>query len=149
MIIITQNKKAFFNYSIIDKFEAGIILKGSEIKSIRFNGLSLNEAYVECKDNKISLINSDIASYDKSTLFNHESKRPRELLLNRREIKKLIGLVNKKGFSVVPLKAYFNKKNILKLEIATARGKKLYDKREDLKAREWERSKNRKAKDFQ
>lgn len=141
--IITVNRKAGFEYFIEDKFEVGIVLLGSEIKSIRANNFSLNDAYVEEMSGELYLINCHITEYKQSNQFNHEPMRPRKLLLHKKQIAKLIGILRTKGQTIVPLNAFFNHKNMLKLEIAVVKGKKLHDKRESIKQADWNRQKAR------
>lgn len=130
------NKKASHNYEVVQTFEAGIILAGSEIKSIRLGNASLNEAYCTIsKQGEVFLVNSHIAKFDKSSLFNHDEKRRRKLLLHRYEINKLQVKVSELGFALIPLKLYF-KASLCKLKIALCRGLKKYDKREVLKAKD-------------
>lgn len=134
------NKKATHNYEIIAKYEAGIVLVGSEIKSIRQGNASLNESYCTIsKQGEVFLVNAHIAKFDKSSIFNHEEKRKRKLLLNRFEINKISVKVNEVGFALIPLKIYF-KKALCKVEIALCRGLKKYDKREVLKAKDQARA---------
>ncbi|MFQ3306989.1 MAG: SsrA-binding protein [Candidatus Midichloriaceae bacterium] len=141
--IICQNKKAYYEYFIEDKLEVGIVLKGSEVKSLRFSGGSIAESYADSIGNEIFLLGSYIEEYDKAKAFNHYSRRNRKLLLHKKEIKKLIGLVKRKGHTLIPLSLYFNHKNTVKLSLGIAKGKKKHDKREAIKDREWERRKAR------
>ena len=142
--IIADNRKARFNYSISETFEAGIELKGSEVKSLRSGQGSLNEAYAQAtKSGEIVLVNAYIPVYLQANQFNHETRRPRKLLLHKREIEKLINAMQRQGMTVVPLKMYFNDRNMVKVEIGLAQGKKLADKRETLKERSWARDKAR------
>jgi len=134
--IIATNKKAFFNYEILDTFEAGISLLGSEVKSIREGKVSLKESYAEIKDGEVFLINCHIAPYKAATYLNHEPKRPRKLLLHKQEIKKLMGRVKERGLTLIPVKMYFNKRGLVKVELALAKGKKAYQKREALRERD-------------
>ncbi|MFA7637914.1 MAG: SsrA-binding protein SmpB [Parvibaculum sp.] len=142
--IIADNRKARFNYSIEETFEAGIELKGSEVKSLRNGQGSLNEAYAHAtKDGEIMLVNAYIPIYLQANRFNHETRRPRKLLLHRREIDKLTAGIQRQGMTIVPLRMYFNEKGRVKVEVGLAQGKKLADKRETLKQRSWERDKAR------
>ncbi|MEP2829221.1 SsrA-binding protein SmpB [Parvibaculum sp.] len=142
--IIADNRKARFNYSIGETFEAGIELKGSEVKSLRVGQGSLNEAYAQAtRDGEIMLVNAYIPVYLQANQFNHETRRPRKLLLNRREIDKLIAAIQRQGMTIVPLRMYFTDRGLVKVEIGLAQGKKLADKRETLKERSWERDKAR------
>ncbi len=135
MKIICTNKKASFEYFILDKFEAGIKLKGTEIKSIRQGKCSMNDSYVIIKDRKPYILNMNISKYEHGTLFNHKEDRTRELLLNKHEINKLISKVKLDGLTIVATKAYF-KDALVKIEIALAKGKKTEDKREAIKERD-------------
>ena len=140
--IICLNRKASFNYFFEDLIEAGIVLKGSEIKSIRAGKVNIAESYAIEKDGEIVLINSHIPTYKQASYSNHSPTDDRKLLLNRREINKLIGKVNREGLTLIPTKMYF-KKGKAKIEIAVAKGKKQYDKRETIKRRDWNRDKAR------
>jgi len=140
--IICLNRKASFNYFFVDLIEAGIVLKGSEIKSIRAGKVNIAESYAAEKDGEIVLLNSHIASYKQASYSNHNPTDERKLLLNRREINKLIGKVNREGFTLIPTKMYF-KKGRAKIEIAVAKGKKHYDKRQTKKTKDWNRDKAR------
>ncbi len=146
--IVAQNKRARYEYFIEDEYEAGLVLLGSEIKSLRGGKANIQDAFVEfSKDGQLYLINSYIAPYKMAILFNHEPLRKRKLLLHSRQIKKIIGKIKTKGITVVPLVLYFNNKNIAKIKIAVAKGKKLYDKRQTLKERDQKRNEQRLLKD--
>ena len=140
--IICNNRKAKFNYFFNEFFEAGIALKGSEVKSLRDGKANISEAYAIDEQGEIFLLNSHIPSYKESSYNNHNPKRNRKLLLNRREINKLIGKVNREGYTLIPTKLYF-KKGKAKVEIAVAKGKRQYDKRQVKKKRDWNREKAR------
>ena len=140
--IITLNRKASFNYFFNELFEAGIVLKGSEIKSIRDGKINIADSYAVPKDGEIFLVNSHIPVYKQASYSNHNPYSERKLLLNRKEINKLIGRINEDGFTLVPTKMYF-KKGKAKLEIAVAKGKKQHDKRNTKKTRDWNREKAR------
>ena len=140
--IICLNRKASFNYFFVDLIEAGIVLKGSEIKSIRAGKVNIAESYAAEKDGEIVLLNSHIPLYKQASYSNHNPTDERKLLLNRKEINKLIGKVNREGFTLIPTKMYF-KKGRAKIEIAVAKGKKHYDKRQTKKTRDWNRDKAR------
>ncbi len=140
--IICLNRKASFNYFFTDLFEAGVVLKGSEIKSVRSGKVNIADSYGIEKDGEIYLINSHIPIYKEASYSNHNPYAERKLLLNKREINKLIGKINKEGFTIVPTKMYF-KKGKAKLEIAVAKGKKNFDKRQNKKTRDWNRDKAR------
>lgn len=138
--IIAQNKRARYEYFIESEYEAGIVLEGSEIKSLRAGKVNINDAYVEFdKNRELYLLNSNIAPYKLSTVFNHEPTRKRKLLLKRKEIDKIIDKIRLKGLTCVPLVIYINSKNLAKIKIAIAKGKKLYDKRETIKERDFKR----------
>ena len=140
--IICLNRKASFNYFFTELLEAGIVLKGSEIKSVRSGKVSIGDSYGIEKDGEIYLINSHIPLYKEASYSNHNPNAERKLLLNKREINKLIGKMNREGFTIVPTKMYF-KKGKAKIEIAIAKGKKNYDKRQVKKTRDWNRDKAR------
>jgi len=141
--VVADNRKARFNYEIGDVFEAGIALTGTEVKSLRQGKASIGESYAAAREGDLWLYNANIPEYVQASRFNHAPKRPRKLLLHRREINKLIGAVEREGMTVVPLKLYFNAKGRAKIELALARGKKLHDKRETEKKRSWERERGR------
>ena len=140
--IICLNRKASFNYFFVDLIEAGIVLKGSEIKSIRAGKVNIAESYAVEKDGEIVLLNSHIPAYKQASYSNHNPTDERKLLFNKREINKLIGKVNREGFTLIPTKMYF-KKGKAKIEIAVAKGKKKFDKRQAIKTRDWNRDKAR------
>ena len=140
--IICLNRKASFNYFFQDLIEAGIVLKGSEIKSIRAGKVNIAESYAIEKNGEIVLLNSHIPTYKEASYSNHNPTDERKLLFNRREINKLIGKVNREGFTLVPTKMYF-KKGRAKIEIALAKGKKNFDKRQTKKTRDWNRDRSR------
>ena len=140
--IISNNRKARFNYFFNEFFEAGIVLKGSEVKSLRYGKANISESYAIDDQGEIFLVNSHIPSYKESSYNNHDPKRNRKLLLNKREINKLIGKVNREGYTLIPTKLYF-KKGRAKVEIAVAKGKRQYDKRQVKKKRDWNREKAR------
>ena len=140
--IISNNRKARFNYFFKEFFEAGIALKGSEVKSLRSGKANISESYAFDENGEIYLVNSHIPSYKESSYNDHDPKRNRKLLLNKREINKLIGLINREGFTLIPTKLYF-KKGKAKVEIAVAKGKRQYDKRHTIKKRDWVRERAR------
>ena len=140
--IISNNRKAGFNYFFDEFFEAGIVLKGSEVKSLRDGKANISESYAIDDLGEIFLVNSHIPSYKESSYNNHDPKRNRKLLLNKREINKLIGKVNREGYTLIPTKLYF-KKGKAKIEIAVAKGKRHYDKRQVKKKMDWNREKAR------
>ena len=141
--VVAENRKARFNYAIGETFEAGIALTGSEVKSMRSGKSSIAESFAGARDGELWLYNSNIAEYKQAGRFNHAPKRPRKLLLHKRQINKLIGAVEREGMTVVPLKMYFNEKGRAKVELALARGKKLHDKRETERKRSWDRERGR------
>jgi SsrA-binding protein len=141
--ILADNRKARFNYEIGEVFEAGISLTGSEVKSLRQGRATIAESYADARSGEIWLVNANIPEYLQAGRFNHTPKRPRKLLLHRRQIDKLSGAVEREGMTLIPLKLYFNEKGRAKLELALARGKKLHDKRETEKKRSWDRERGR------
>ncbi|MFA5795045.1 MAG: SsrA-binding protein SmpB [Candidatus Brocadiia bacterium] len=130
--IILKNRKAYFNYEIIDKYEAGLVLLGMEVKSLRDGKASINEAFARPSDGELFIYQMDITAYSSARTEGYQPKRPRKLLMHKKEIARLIGRIMEKGLTLVPLALYF-KNGIAKLELGLARGKKLYDKREDIK----------------
>ena len=140
--IISNNRKAGFNYFFKEFFEAGIVLKGSEVKSLRDGKANISESYAFDEQGELYLVNSHIPSYKESSYNNHDPKRNRKLLLNKREINKLIGRINREGYTLIPTKLYF-RKGKAKVEIAVAKGKKQYDKRHTKKQRDWDRERSR------
>lgn len=142
--VVSENRKARFNYEIGDTYEAGIALTGSEVKSLRNGKATIAESYADPKGGELWLVNANIPEYLQAGPFNnHAPKRPRRLLLHHREIDRLSNAVEREGMTIVPLKLYFDERGRAKIEIALARGKKLHDKRETLKKRSWEREKGR------
>ena len=141
--VVADNRKARFNYEIGEVFEAGIALTGTEVKSLRNGKATIAESYADARGGEIWLVNANIAEYLQGGRFNHAPKRARKLLLHRRQINKLAGAVEREGMTLIPLKLYFNEKGRAKLELALARGKKLHDKRETEKQRDWSREKSR------
>ena len=141
--VVADNRKARFHYAIGETFEAGVALTGSEVKSLRNGRANIGESYAGTRDGELWLYNSNISEYKQAGRFNHAPKRPRKLLLHRRQINKLIGAVEREGMTLVPLKIYFNDKGHAKVEIALAKGKKLHDKRQSEKKRDWQRERGR------
>ena len=141
--IVAENRKARFNYEILDTYEAGIMLTGTEVKSLRDGKANIAESYASDEGNEIWLINSHLPEYLQANRFNPEPRRRRKLLLSKREISRLRVGINREGMTLVPLKIYFNEKGRAKLELALAKGKKLHDKRETEKERDWNREKSR------
>jgi SsrA-binding protein len=137
--IIAENRKARFAYAIDGTLEAGIILTGSEVKSLRGGKSTIAESYAHAKDGELFLVNAYIPEYNEAGRFNHEPKRTRKLLVHKREAAKLAAATQREGMTLVPLKMYFNAKGIAKIELGIAKGKKLHDKRETEKQRDWAR----------
>ena len=140
--LIANNKKAYHDYFIEDKFEAGIALAGTEVKSLRMGKCSLKESFIRVEKGEVWIYNMHISPYEKGNIFNKDPLRIRKLLLNRREINKIEGKMTQKGYTIVPLQAYF-KGSLVKLEIALARGKKLYDKRDSIAKKDLRRESER------
>ena len=141
--IIAHNRKARFNYEIIDTMEAGIVLTGSEVKSLRMSKINITDTYAAQNNGEMQIHNLHIDGYKNASTKAQSPRRIRTLLLHKREIKKIQGYIDQKGLTIIPLKIYFNAQGRAKLEIAVARGKKLYDKREVEKKRDWDRNKQR------
>src|SRR5215831_15501941 len=141
--VVADNRRARFNYEIGETFEAGIALTGSEVKSLRAGKATIAESYADARAGEIWLVNANIPEYLQAGRFNHAPKRPRKLLLHKRQIAKLAGAVEREGMTIVPLKLYFNDKGRAKIELAVARGKKLHDKRETERKRSWDRERGR------
>jgi SsrA-binding protein len=140
---VADNRKARFNYEIGDSLEAGVVLTGSEVKSLRAGKATIAESYADIRDGEMWLINANIPEYNQAGRFNHAPKRHRKLLLHMRQIAKFADAVNREGMTVVPLKLYFDERGRAKIELALARGKKLHDKRETEKKRSWDRERGR------
>lgn len=139
--IVAQNRKARHNFFLTDEYEAGLVLLGSEIKSLRDGKCNIQDAYIEYdKNGELYLVNASIQPYKMAKLFNHEATRKRKLLLKKQEIKRIIGKLKLKGFTMVPVVLYINNRNIAKIKIALAEGKKLYDKRQAIKERDIKRN---------
>ncbi len=136
---ICTNRKLFRDYEVLDTFECGIELKGSEVKSLRDAKANIDDAFGRIDGNEIYLYSCHVTPYEKASYFKEEATRPRRLLLHRSQIKKLIGQVMQRGFSLVPMKMYFNQKGRVKVALSLVRGKKLYDRRQDIKKRETDR----------
>ena len=145
--LIASNRKAFHDYFISDKVEAGIVLKGTEVKALREGRANIAESYAAVEGREITLVNAHIPEYGPANRFNHEPRRPRKLLLHRKQIDKLLGAVRRDGQTLIPTKLYFNDKGLVKLELALAKGKKLHDKREVDAARDWKREQGRLMRD--
>lgn len=145
--IVADNRKARFNYFIDEVVEAGIELTGTEVKSLRSGKATIGESYAQSKDGEIFLINAYIPEYTEGNRFNHEPRRVRKLLLRKHQIEKFAKAIERQGMTLVPLKAYFNAKGRAKLEIGLAKGKKIHDKRDTEKERDWQREKGRLLRD--
>ncbi len=141
--IVAENRRARYEYEIQDVFEAGIALTGSEVKSLRAGKANIAESYATDEGGEIYIINAHIPGYKEASHFNHDERRPRKLLLHKREIARLIGAIQREGMTLTPLRLYFNDRGRAKLEIALAKGKKLHDKRQAEKSRDWDRQKAR------
>jgi SsrA-binding protein len=141
--IVAENRRARFDYAIEDKFEAGLQLQGTEVKALRAGEGSIVESYAEIRDGQAWLVNANIPEFSHGNRFNHEPKRPRKLLLHAREIEKLVGAVERKGMTLVPLMVYFNSRGRAKIELALGKGRKAHDKRDYVKDRDWQRDKAR------
>jgi SsrA-binding protein len=139
MKIVATNKNAYHNYQILETIEAGLALTGSEVKSIREGRISLKESYADFKGQELLLINCNISPYHAANVFNHEPTRPRKLLLHRRELKRLAGKVQERGLTLIPTRVYLSDRGLIKIELALARGKKTYEKRQEIKKRDVER----------
>ena len=140
---VAENRRARYDFFIEEKFEAGIALTGTEVKSLRFGEGTIAESYAEVKDGEVFLINANIPEFSHGNRFNHEPKRPRKLLVNAREISKMYGAVMRQGMTLVPLSIYFNGRGRAKVELALAKGKKAPDKRATEKERDWKREQGR------
>ena len=140
---VAQNRRARHDYLIEDTLEAGLVLRGTEVKVLRRGQASIAEAYADEESGELFLVNANIPEYASSTHFNHQPRRPRKLLLHRKEINKLMGAVDREGMTLIPLKLYFNERGRAKLLLAVAKGKKLHVKRETVKKRDWGREKGR------
>ena len=145
--VVADNRKARFNYEFVETFEAGLQLPGTEVKSLREGKATIAESYASDEGDEIYLINAYIPEYLQGNRFNHEPRRPRRLLLHRRQINKLIGSIQREGMTLIPTKVYFNDRGRAKVELALARGKKLHDKRATERARDWQRDKARLLRD--
>ena len=145
--IIAQNKKAWHDYFVDEKYEAGIALFGTEVKSIRAGAVNLKDSYCSVKDGELFVLGMHVSPYEKGNIFNREPRRERKLLMHKREIMKINGMLTQKGYTLVPLSLYFSGKNV-KVELGLCRGKKLYDKRDAIAAKEVNREIDRKMKEF-
>lgn len=141
--VVAENRRARFDYAVEEKFEAGIALTGTEVKSLRSGEGSIAESYAEVKGEEVWLINATIPEFSHGNRFNHEPKRPRKLLLKQRQIAKMFGAVSRQGMTLVPLSIYFNSHGRAKVELALAKGRKAHDKREHIKQQDWKREQGR------
>ncbi|WP_304168709.1 SsrA-binding protein SmpB [Phenylobacterium aquaticum] len=145
--LIAENRRARYDYFLEETFEAGLMLTGTEVKSLRVGRANIAESYASVENGEIVLINSDIPPYGHANRFNHEPRRHRKLLLHKKQIGKLIGAVQREGRTIIPIKLYWNEKGLAKLELALAKGKQNHDKRQATADREWQRDKARLMKD--
>lgn len=145
--IVAQNKKASFEYFIEERLEVGIILTGSEVKSIRNGKVTIADSHAAISEGGLFLYNCHIAEYEQANRFNHSTKRPRKLLLHKKELQKIIGKIKLKGYTLIALSMYFNKKNLVKIELGISKGKKQHDKRQALKDKDWQREQGRVMRD--
>jgi SsrA-binding protein len=141
--VVAQNRRARFDYEIVETLEVGIMLMGSEVKSLRLGTSSINESFAGEMQGEIFLFNANIPEYLEANRFNHEAKRPRKLLMKKRQATKFLGAIQRKGMTLIPLKLYFNAKGRAKLELGLGKGKKTVDKRNAIKDRDWQRDKAR------
>ncbi len=141
--VVAENRRARYEYFLEEFFEAGIALTGTEVKSLRFGEGSIAESYAEVKGEQVWLVNANVPEFSHGNRFNHEPKRPRKLLLHHRQIEKMRAAVSREGMTLIPLSIYFNGRGRAKVELALAKGKKLHDKRETEKARDWKREQQR------
>ena len=146
--VVAENRRARFDYFIEETLEAGIMLTGTEVKSLRFGEGSIAESYAEVKNGEVWLVNSNVPEFSHGNRYNHEPKRPRKLLLHRREVDRLQGAVERKGMTLVPLSVYFNGRGRAKVELALAKGKNVADKRATIKERDWKREQSRIMRDY-
>ncbi len=144
--IICRNREAERRYQLEERYEAGISLLGTEVKSLREGRANLKDSYCRFEEGELYLVGAHIAPYPQAKFFNHNPERPRKLLLHKKQLKRLLGKVTERGYTIVPTKIYFNPRGIAKVEIALAKGKKLYDRREEIKKRDLERELRREAK---
>jgi SsrA-binding protein len=145
--VVADNRRARYNFEIGEVFEAGLMLTGTEVKALRTGKATIAESYASAEKGELFLINANIPEYLQANRFNHEPRRPRKLLMRAREIAKLKNGVEREGMTIVPLKVYFNDRGIAKIEVALAKGKKIHDKRETERIRDWNREKSRLLRD--
>ena len=141
--VVADNRKARHAYTIESTLEAGLMLAGTEVKSLRTGKAAIAESYAQAKDGELFLVNAYIPEYQMASRFNHEPRRPRKVLVHKREARRLMAAIQREGMTLVPLRLYFTRKGIAKIELGLARGKKLHDKRQSAKARDWARDKAR------
>jgi SsrA-binding protein len=141
--VVADNRKARYAYAIDSTFEAGLVLMGSEVKALRTGKATIGESYAQAKDGEIFLINAYIPEYTMANRFNHEPRRPRKVLVRKTEARRLAAAVQREGMTLIPLRVYFTARGIAKIELGIAKGKKLHDKRQSEKARDWARDKAR------
>ncbi len=141
--VVADNRKARFNYAVEETIEAGLVLTGTEVKALREGRASIGDAYAAPRDGELWLMNAHIPEYKAGNRQNHEPRRPRKILVRKREAEKLIGLAQQSGMSLIPLKLYFNERGFAKIALGVARGKKLHDKRQSIKDRDWKRQQER------
>lgn len=137
--IIAQNKRAQFEYFIEERLEVGIVLTGSEVKSIREGKMALTDSHAAADNDELFLYNCHIAEYEKANRFNHATRRPRKLLLHKKELQKIFGKIKLRGYTLIALSMYFNRKNMIKVQLGLAKGKKQHDKRQTIKQKDWQR----------
>ena len=145
--LIAENRRARFDYFLEDKIEAGLTLKGTEVKALREGRANIAESYAAVEGREITLVNAHIPEYGPANRFNHEPRRPRKLLLHRKQLDKLIGAVQREGRTIIPTRLYFNDRGLVKLEVALAKGKKAHDKRATEAERDWKRDQGRLMRD--
>ena len=145
--LIAENRRARFDYFLEETFEAGLALTGTEVKALRMGRANIAESYAGAEGREIMLINANIPEYGPANRFNHEPKRPRKLLLHRRQIDKMLGAIQREGRTLIPTRLYFNEKGMVKLELALAKGKNLHDKRDTVADRDWKREQGRLMRD--
>ena len=145
--LIAENRRARFDYFLEDTFEAGLMLTGTEVKALRLGRANIAESYASAEGREIVLINANFPEYGPANRFNHDPKRPRKLLLHRKEIDKMLGAIQREGRTLIPTKLYFNEKGMVKLELSLAKGKKLHDKRDTVADRDWKREQGRLMRD--
>ena len=139
--LVAQNRRARYDYEILEELEAGLVLTGTEVKSLRLGKAQINEAHAGDKDGELFLFNAYIAHYNQGNIHNHEEKRPRKCLMKKKQIDKFLGATKQKGVTIVPIKLYFNDRGVAKILLGLGKGKKEFEKRDTIKKRDWERQK--------